>query len=86
MKDMNMIVWLTQLGISVAVPLAGFVVGAVWLRNHFELGMWIIWVGVILGGICAVNGFRHSLRMMEYMAKDKTKKKQEPPIGFNEHN
>lgn len=85
MKDLHMIVWLTQLGISVAVPLAGFVVGAVWLRERFGLGMWIIWAGVILGGICSVNGFRHSLKMMSYMAKDKKTKEQKPPIGFNEH-
>lgn len=84
MKDLNMIVWLTQLGISVALPLAGFVVGAVWLRSRFGLGMWIIWAGVILGAICAISGFRHSLKMMELMSKDK--KKKEPPIGFNEHN
>ena len=32
MKDLNLIVWLTQLGMSVAVPLAGFVLLAVWLR------------------------------------------------------
>lgn len=86
MKDLNMIVWLTQLGLSVAVPLAGCVMGAVWLRNRFGLGSWIILVGVILGGFYAVSGFRHSLKMMDYMAKDKNKKNQEPPIGFNEHN
>lgn len=85
MKDLHMIVWLTQLGISVAVPLAGFVVGVVWLRERFGLGMWIIWIGVILGGICAVNGFRYSLKMMSYMAKDKKAKEQKPPIGFNDH-
>lgn len=84
MKDLNMVIWLTQLGLSVAVPLAGFVLGAVWLRNRFGLGMWVIWTGIVLGGICAVNGFRHSLKMMEQMSRDK--KKQEPPIGFNEHN
>lgn len=86
MKDLKMIVWLTQLGISVAVPLAGFVAGAVWLRSRFGLGNWIILVGVILGGFYAVSGFRQSLKMMDYMAQDKTKKNQEPPIGFNEHN
>ena len=30
MKDLPLLVWLTQLGLSVAAPLAGFVLLAVW--------------------------------------------------------
>lgn len=86
MKDLKMIVWLTQLGLSVAAPLAVFVLGAVWLKSRFDLGGWIILAGVILGGYCAVSGFRQSLKMMEFMSKDKKEKRQEPTIGFNEHN
>lgn len=85
MKDLRMMVWLTQLSISVAAPLAGFVIGAFWLRERFGLGIWIVWAGLILGIISAVNGFLHSLKLMENMARDR-KKKPEPPIGFNEHN
>lgn len=86
MKDLKMIIWLTQLGLSVAVPLACFVMGAVWLRSRFDLGGWIIAVGVVLGVWCAVSGFRQSLNAMEFMGKDKKKEDQKPPIGFNEHN
>ena len=43
---MSLLVWLTQLGISVAVPLAGFVLLAVWLRSLFDMGVWVIWAGV----------------------------------------
>ena len=33
MKDVNLLVWLTQLGLSVAIPLAVFLGGALWLHN-----------------------------------------------------
>ena len=49
MKDMTMIVWLTQLGLSVALPLCGFVLLAVWLQHSFGWGNWVIFVGSALG-------------------------------------
>ena len=85
MKDINMLVWLTQLGLSTAAPLAGFLLLALWLRSNFVLGSWIIWAGLILGLASAVSGFRQSLRVMEQMSRDK-KKLDPPPIAFNEHN
>ena len=79
-----MLVWLTQLGLSVAFPLAGLILLAVWLRNSLDWGQWVIWAGLALGLICAVNGFRHSLKAMDLLARDR-KKKQAPPVAFNEH-
>ena len=79
-----MLVWLTQLGLSVAFPLAGFILLAVWLRSSLGWGDWVIWAAVLLGLICAVNGFRHYLKAMELLSRDR-KKKQEPPVAFNEH-
>lgn len=84
MKDLTLLVWLTQLGLSVAFPLAGFVLIAVWLRNSLDLGLWVIWLGLILGLAGAVNGFRHSLKAMELLSRNK-KEKKEPPLSFNEH-
>ena len=49
MKDLTLLVWLTQLGLSVAFPLAGFILLAVWLRSSFGWGDRVIWVGLILG-------------------------------------
>ena len=40
MKELNMLVWTTQLGISVAAPLAGFTLAGLWLRDRFGLGIW----------------------------------------------
>lgn len=83
MKDLRLIVWLTQLGISVAAPLGGFVWLAIWLRSRFDWGVWVIIVGVALGILAAVNGLRTSLQAMERMAGDRTEEK--PPVSFNDH-
>ena len=83
MKNLGMIVWLTQLGLSVALPPAGFILLAVWLRDRFAWGNWVIWVAVALGIICAVDGLRTSLKAMERMSRDKEENK--PPVSFNDH-
>ena len=49
MKDVNLLVWLTQLGLSVAIPLAVFLGGALWLHNSRGWGSWVIWVGLMIG-------------------------------------
>ena len=83
MKDLKLLIWLTQLGMSVALPPAIFIMLAVWLRNYYSWGSWVIWVGILLGMVCAIDGLRTSLKAMEQMAKDKKK----PPEGvaFNDH-
>lgn len=86
MKDFNMLVWLTQLGISVAVPLALCILGAVWLRNRFGLGAWVLILGIGLGLYLAVDGFRTSLKAMEQMSGSKKSDTEEPPVSFNNHN
>lgn len=83
MKDLNMLVWLTQLGMSVAMPLAGFVLLALWLRDRFVLGNWVVFVGIAVGLICAIDGLRYSLKTMERMDRKKDQKK--TPISFNDH-
>lgn len=85
MKNLNMIVWLTQLGLSVAVPLAMFTLGAIWLRQRFDLGAWVLWVGIGIGFYCAIDGFRHSLKAMERLSQDKKKSDEPPPVSFNDH-
>lgn len=84
-KDLNMLIWLTQLGLSVAVPLALFVLLGIWLHTSLGWGVWTIPVGLVLGLICAVQGFRDSLKAMELMSKNK-KKQEPPPVSFNDHN
>ena len=84
MKDLTLIAWLSQLGLSIAVPMAGFVLLAVWLKNSCGWGQWVIYVGIGLGLICAVDGLLNSLKAMARLGK----KKEEdipPPVSFNDH-
>ena len=83
MKNLNLLIWLTQLGISVAVPLGGFVWLGAWLRQRFGLGVWVVVVGIAVGIVCAADGMRTSLKAMEQM--DKGENEQPPPVSFNEH-
>lgn len=83
MENISLIVWLSQLGLSVTVPLGGFILLGVWLHNRFGWGNWIIIVCTVLGVICAVDGLRHSLKTMDRIAKNETGDK--PPVSFNDH-
>ncbi len=84
MKDINLFVWLTQLGISTAVPLAGFVLLGVWLHQSQGWGLWVIFVGVALGLFSAISGFINTLNTLHRMTED-GKKTAQPPVSFNEH-
>ena len=84
MKEFNMLVWLTQLGFSVAMPLAGFTLIGFWLKEKFGLGVWVVLFGCALGLICAFGGLKNSLKIMEQMDR-KNEKKEPPSISFNYH-
>ena len=83
MKELTMIVWLMQLGLNVAVPLAGYTLLAVWLRGRFELGVWVVCVGLALGIYSAIGGLRDSLKALEKLSRDENADK--PVPSFNEH-
>ena len=83
MKDMKLLIWITQLGISVAAPLGGFMILAVWLRDRFSWGNWVVIVGAVLGLICAAEGLLSSIRAMRRMQG--AKEKEDPGVSFNEH-
>ncbi len=81
MKEMTLLVWLTQLGLSVALPLAGFVLLALWLHRQFNWGEWIIWVGALIGVISAVSGLYQNLKILSRI----TKEKKDTPVSYNDH-
>lgn len=88
MKDLYEItrhlVWLTQFGLSICVPLVLSIATSVWLQKTFSLDGWVVAVGVILGILIAVNSLRYSLRAIERQGKGSSKKPP-PPISFNQH-
>lgn len=83
MKDMKLLIWISQLGISVAVPLGGFILLAVWLKNRFDWGSWVVIAGLVLGVIFAAEGLMSSLKAMKRMARKD--KEEAPPVSFNDH-
>jgi len=83
MKNLHLLTWLTQLGLSVAIPLAGFILLAVWLKNRFDWGSWVLFVGIGLGLFCAIDGFLKNLKLLDKLNKEKDQKK--PPISYEEH-
>ena len=83
MKNLHLLIWLTQLGLSTAGPLVGFAWLAVWLRNRYDLGLWVVLLGVGLGIYGAVDGLRSSLRTLEKLSRKEEEKK--PPQSFNNH-
>ena len=84
MKNVNLLIWLTQLGISVAVPLGGFIWLGIWLRQRFQLGVWVVLLCIFLGVVCAIDGMRVSLKAMERMGKN-PEDMDPPPVSFNNH-
>ncbi len=84
MKEFRLLVWLTQLGLSVALPLAGFLLLGLWLHIGLGWGVWTVFAGLILGLSSAVRGFLDSLKAMEQMSGSK-KKQDPPPVAFNHH-
>lgn len=85
MKDLGLLAWLTQLGMSVAIPMITFVLLAMYLQNRFQLGKWVIIVGVAVGFLCAIRGFVYALKTLDCVANRKKDKDDFPPISFNEH-
>jgi hypothetical protein len=82
MKNLSLLVWLTQLGLGVAMPLAGFVLIGVWLHRGIGWGVWTIFVGIALGLYCAFQGLMTSLKTMKRLSDSKEK---EEIVAFNNH-
>ena len=82
MKQLSLLIWITQLGLSVVMPLVGFTLLGVWLHGEYAWGNWVIFAGVAVGIISAVSGFRVSLKTMQRLAAGK---KEPPAVSYNQH-
>ncbi len=83
MKNLSLIVWLTQLGLGVATPLAGFVLIGVWLHKFAGWGLWTVFAGIALGLYCAFQGLMTSLKTMKRLSDSSKEKEQN--VAFNDH-
>lgn len=83
-KEVTLFTWVTQLGLSVALPLVGFIFLAVWLRNQFGWGQWVLWVGIVLGLISALDGLVQTLKALSRLTKNR-EKDTPPTVSYNDH-
>lgn len=83
MKNISLLTWITQLGLSVALPPIGFILLCAWLRSSMGWGVWVVWLGVILGIYCAIQGLVASLRGLERLSKQNDPKHK--PVSYNDH-
>lgn len=84
MKQLNLLVWITQLGLSIAVPFVGFLLLALWLRDRLGWSNWVIAVGIVLGLITAVDSFFAAMKAMQRSSREKPDNGP-PPVSFNDH-
>ena len=84
MKLLNLLMWVTQFGLSILFPLCFFLLLAVWLKQKFQLGMWIIVVLGILGVLITISTVRANLKALR-KAADEAASQAPPPIAFNDH-
>lgn len=84
MNALKELIWLTQLGLSIATPFLLCVLAAVWLQDHFMLGRWVIVVALLCGLSGAFSSgltfFRHTK-----LLNAAERKKHSAPVSFNEH-
>lgn len=81
-KALRNLAWMTQMGMSVAVPLVLCILSSAWLKNRFDLGGWIFIPGIFLGLGGAVSGLWSCLNAMQHTAQEDDG---DFPISFNEH-
>lgn len=84
MKLLNLLMWVTQFGLSALFPLCFFLFIAVWLQNKFGLGMWIVAVFGILGFLVSISTVKANWKAMRKAAEEASSQNP-PPIAFNDH-
>lgn len=81
-KLLEDVVWLTQLGLSMLLPLVACLWGCSWLTTHAGVGSWVYIPGILVGLASGAVSFRNFGRMMLKRAE---KTKSNHSIGFNRH-
>lgn len=81
-KLLRNLAWLTQLGLSIIAPPVLCIGGCWWLQARFNLGVWIMVLGIVLGLGASASGALQFYRMVRRQAE---KGKKDPPSAFNTH-
>ncbi len=84
MKFWWLLVWVTQLGFSVAFPLCFFLILASWLRSTYDLGLWIVLLFGALGLLTTISTLRSCIRSLRKEVQ-RSDSQEIPPVSYNEH-
>lgn len=80
-QTVSVLVWLTQLGLSVVCPPVLFVLGGIHLQRFCGFGGWVTVLGTVLGVLGAAGGLVSSFRTLHRLGKSE----ENTPPGFNGH-
>jgi len=80
-KALEDLVWLTQLGLNMLLPLVMCLGGAWWAVNNWNWPEWAFLPAVLLGIAAGAQNFWYFAK--EHM--DRTKKEKPKRVGFNSH-
>ena len=81
---LSLLLWVTQLGLSLLFPLCFFLILAVRLHQRYELGTWIVLLLGLVGFLTSVSTARSCIRSLR-KAAEKASDQQDPPASFNDH-
>lgn len=84
MGEWKLLIWLTQLGLSVVVPPVLLLILTLWLRDEHGWDNWVVWVGIAFGIILGIDGLRTSLKAMTRLS-DPKKQDTNPPVSYDDH-
>ncbi len=79
---MKMLIWMTQLGLSLVIPLTCFSLLGVWLHMSLGWGKWAVAAGILLGLLSGGQSLRNAIGIMSRMEKPE---KKDLPQSFNDH-
>lgn len=84
MKYLFLLTWVGQFGFSLVFPPCFFLMLALWLRNQYDLGIWAVFTGGILGFLIAIKTACFNWRAMK-KAADEISSVKPTPVSFNDH-
>ena len=84
MKLLNLLMWVTQFGLSILFPFCFFLILAVWLQTKYALGIWIV---AVLGVLGLLTSFSTAKSCLQSLLKemDRASDRKDPPPAFNDH-
>ena len=71
-RALRNLVYLTQLGLNLIVPMLLCVWGSTWLKNQFALGNWVVLVGILVGLLASVTNVIRFYRMAMSQAQNRS--------------